>query len=155
MHSSTAERTSSLTRRTQSEEPRASGTHTRAGRIDLAARVLTMRTCACVCACVRGMGDDEAFFAAHAEDIEAKLRQAKALREELTRAERQRAELSRQVCVSSRTCPSPRTCLSPLSPFACLLMAPDGCVCRAVSSGSSHSSLSPLASLLVAVFRAL
>ena len=43
------------------------------------------------------MGDDEAFFAAHAEDIEAKLRQAKALREELTRAERQRDELSRQV----------------------------------------------------------
>lgn len=41
--------------------------------------------------------DEESFFAEHAEEIETKLRQAKVLREELTRAERQRDELSRQV----------------------------------------------------------
>lgn len=43
------------------------------------------------------LGDDDAFFAAHAEKIETKLRQAKMLHNELTRAERQREELSRQV----------------------------------------------------------
>lgn len=43
-----------------------------------------------------GLGD-EAFFAQYAGDIEHKLKQAKMLREELTRAERQRDELSRQV----------------------------------------------------------
>ena len=44
-----------------------------------------------------GMGDDEAFFAHHAEGIESKLRQARLLRDELIRAERQRDELSSQV----------------------------------------------------------
>ena len=44
-----------------------------------------------------GLGDDEAFFANHCEDIEGKLRQARVLRDELSRAERQRDELSRQV----------------------------------------------------------
>merc|ERR1719230_1271871 len=43
------------------------------------------------------MGDDENFFAAHCEQIEHKLRQAKVLRDELGRTERQRDELSRQV----------------------------------------------------------
>lgn len=43
-----------------------------------------------------GVGDD-AFFAQHAPDIEHKLRQARLLRDELGRAERQRDELSRQV----------------------------------------------------------
>mmetsp|Transcript_21646 Transcript_21646/g.55293 ORF Transcript_21646/g.55293 Transcript_21646/m.55293 type:complete len:214 (+) Transcript_21646:1-642(+) len=40
---------------------------------------------------------DDTFFAQFAEDIEHKLRQARLLRDELTRAERQRDELSRQV----------------------------------------------------------
>ena len=85
-------RMSSLTRRMQSKHRSplpacAPPPHTRHMCAHLPSRVCLLR----------GMGDDEAFFAAHAEDIEAKLRQAKALREELTRAERQRDELSRQV----------------------------------------------------------
>lgn len=46
---------------------------------------------------MNGFGDDESFFTNYAEQIEARLRQARALRDELTRAERQRDELSRQV----------------------------------------------------------
>lgn len=45
----------------------------------------------------QSIGDDESFFATHAEEIEAKLRQARVLRDELARAERHRDELSRQV----------------------------------------------------------